>query len=213
MTKVHAPLRRGAARSRAAADLRLFLGRRASRQLSRARPHRPRRRTPADDLVSASAAAASASWRSSSRSRADWIAREQAVERLNVMLAWLERTHLLSRPVPAFPQRPHRRDDCPSAARTTAATSSRPPYLFQGLLCARQYLRRDTPAENASARSHPWLWRDVEWSWHTRERPQGADLALEPQQRLEPRRRHARLERMPDRLCSRRRLADLFHRR
>ena len=40
-------------------------------------------------------------------------------------------------------------------------------FLFEGLLCARQYFTRDTPDE-ANVRSKiRWLWEGVEWSWFT----------------------------------------------
>src|SRR3546814_16097580 len=39
--------------------------------------------------------------------------------------------------------------------------------LFQGLLCARQYFDRDTPAEIAARNVITWLWHDVEWDWST----------------------------------------------
>src|SRR3546814_19119696 len=39
--------------------------------------------------------------------------------------------------------------------------------LFHGLLCARQYFDRDTPAEIAARNVITWLWHDVEWAWYT----------------------------------------------
>jgi len=43
-------------------------------------------------------------------------------------------------------------------------------YLFQGLLCARQYFSRDDPKENELRRRINWLWNEVEWDWFTRDR-------------------------------------------
>ena len=40
--------------------------------------------------------------------------------------------------------------------------------LFQGLLTVREYFSRENPDETAFAR-HRALWRDVEWSWYTRD--------------------------------------------
>lgn len=41
-------------------------------------------------------------------------------------------------------------------------------YMFQGLLCARQYFDRDDRVER-SIRDHiTWMWDQAEWSWHTR---------------------------------------------
>jgi hypothetical protein len=43
-------------------------------------------------------------------------------------------------------------------------------YLFQGLLCARQYFNRDSPKENQLRTRINWLWNEVEWDWFTRDR-------------------------------------------
>jgi hypothetical protein len=36
-----------------------------------------------------------------------------------------------------------------------------------GLLCAREYFKRDTPSENAARSLINILWREVEWDWYT----------------------------------------------
>jgi hypothetical protein len=41
-------------------------------------------------------------------------------------------------------------------------------FLFQGLLCARQYFNGNNAAEQELRNRITWLWNDVEWSWHTR---------------------------------------------
>ena len=41
-------------------------------------------------------------------------------------------------------------------------------YLFQGLLCARQYFNQDTPRENQLRNRITWLWNEIEWDWFTR---------------------------------------------
>lgn len=40
-------------------------------------------------------------------------------------------------------------------------------YLFQGLLCARQYFNQDNPVENEFRNKFNWLWTGIEWNWHT----------------------------------------------
>jgi hypothetical protein len=40
-------------------------------------------------------------------------------------------------------------------------------YLFEGLLCARQYFNGGTPAENDLRNKIGWLWEEVEWNWFT----------------------------------------------
>jgi hypothetical protein len=41
-------------------------------------------------------------------------------------------------------------------------------YLFQGLLCARQYFTGNTPVESDLRNRIGWLWNDVEWDWFTK---------------------------------------------
>jgi hypothetical protein len=42
-------------------------------------------------------------------------------------------------------------------------------YLFQGLLCARQYFTGDNRAERELRNRIGWLWNEVEWDWFTKE--------------------------------------------
>jgi hypothetical protein len=40
-------------------------------------------------------------------------------------------------------------------------------YLFQGLLCARQYFNADNNIERELRNRINWLWNDIEWNWFT----------------------------------------------
>ncbi|MHA4844649.1 glucoamylase family protein [Flavitalea antarctica] len=40
-------------------------------------------------------------------------------------------------------------------------------YLFQGLLCAREYYNQENPVESELRRRIGWLWNEVEWNWFT----------------------------------------------
>jgi hypothetical protein len=40
-------------------------------------------------------------------------------------------------------------------------------YLFQGLLCARQYFNRNNPVENEFRQKLQWMWSGIEWNWYT----------------------------------------------
>lgn len=40
-------------------------------------------------------------------------------------------------------------------------------YLFQGLLCARQYFNRDNQAEKDLRNRIGWMWNGIEWNWYT----------------------------------------------
>jgi hypothetical protein len=42
-------------------------------------------------------------------------------------------------------------------------------FLFQGLLCVRQYFNRDDKTERELRNRINWLWNDIEWNWHTRD--------------------------------------------
>ncbi len=41
-------------------------------------------------------------------------------------------------------------------------------YLFQGLLCARQYFTGSSSAERELRNRIGWLWNDIEWNWFTK---------------------------------------------
>jgi hypothetical protein len=41
-------------------------------------------------------------------------------------------------------------------------------YLFQGLLCARQYFTGNNNTENELRNRISWLWNDIEWNWFTK---------------------------------------------
>src|SRR5204863_9344452 len=42
-------------------------------------------------------------------------------------------------------------------------------YLFQGLLCARQYFTANNSIEREIQNRINWLWNDIEWNWFTRD--------------------------------------------
>lgn len=41
-------------------------------------------------------------------------------------------------------------------------------YLFQGLLCARQYFNSDNAIEKELRNRISWMWPEIEWNWFTR---------------------------------------------
>jgi hypothetical protein len=41
-------------------------------------------------------------------------------------------------------------------------------YLFQGLLCVRQYFNQDNNIESSLRNRINWLWNDIEWNWFTK---------------------------------------------
>jgi hypothetical protein len=42
-------------------------------------------------------------------------------------------------------------------------------YLFEGLLCVRQYFNQDNRVETELRNRIGWLWNDIEWNWFTRD--------------------------------------------
>ncbi len=41
-------------------------------------------------------------------------------------------------------------------------------YLFEGLLCARQYFNKEAATERDLRNRINWLWNDIEWNWFTK---------------------------------------------
>ena len=96
-----------------------------------------------------------------------WIGRDEALERLGLMLGFLERAPCYHGLFPHYMNgrtgaaiRFGRKDDGSDIVESS--------FLFQGLLCARQYFNADTPAEKSLRDRITWLWHDAEWNWHTR---------------------------------------------
>lgn len=42
-------------------------------------------------------------------------------------------------------------------------------YLFQGLICAKQYFTANTPKEQRIRDVISWMWGEMEWDWYTRD--------------------------------------------
>jgi hypothetical protein len=97
-----------------------------------------------------------------------WISREQGLERLTAMITWLSRITCYHGLLPHFlngrtgaTMSFGRKDDGSDLVESA--------YLFQGLLCARQYFDRNTAAEKSLRGMVEWLWREAEWNWHARD--------------------------------------------
>jgi hypothetical protein len=97
-----------------------------------------------------------------------WITRDDAVDRLTLMLGFLERAPCYHGLFPHFmdgrtgtPIRFGRKDDGSDLVESS--------FLFQGLLCARQYFNAGTVAEKSIRDRITWLWQDAEWNWHARD--------------------------------------------
>lgn len=95
-----------------------------------------------------------------------WVSRDAALERLQRMMTLLLRARCYHGTLPHFLDGRtgdtiafSRKDDGGDLVETA--------LLVQGLLCARQYFRRDTAAERAVRYMITQFWEEVEWSWFT----------------------------------------------
>jgi hypothetical protein len=96
----------------------------------------------------------------------DWVTREAALERLRCMLDLLMKARCYHGAFPHF-MNGRTGDTIPFWRKDDAADLVETAFLFMGLLCARQYFNRDTPAEAAARSLINILWNDVEWNWFT----------------------------------------------
>jgi hypothetical protein len=94
-----------------------------------------------------------------------FITRQQGLERLERIVGWLERADRFHGMFPHWwhgetgrvkPFSPH--DDGGDLVESA--------FLFQGLLCVRQYFRDGTVQEKALAERIDVLWRAAEWDWY-----------------------------------------------
>jgi len=96
-----------------------------------------------------------------------WITRDSAVVRLLKMVNFLLHANSYHGIFPHFMNGAtgvtipfSRKDDGADIVETS--------YLFEGLLCARQYFNLDNQNENELRNRINWLWEGAEWNWHTR---------------------------------------------
>lgn len=95
-----------------------------------------------------------------------WLGRGEALDRILVMLRFLEYADHYHGVFPHFLHggtgraiRFSRKDDGADLVETA--------FLIMGLFCARQYFDREEPAERELRGRVASLWHDIEWSWHT----------------------------------------------
>jgi hypothetical protein len=97
-----------------------------------------------------------------------WITREEAVERLNKIVHFLWKADSYHGIFPHWMNGATGKT-IPFSRKDDGADIVETAYLFQGLLCARQYFNGDN-REERSIRDHiEWMWDQAEWSWHTRD--------------------------------------------
>jgi hypothetical protein len=97
-----------------------------------------------------------------------WITHEQAVDRMLKILVFLSRADSFHG---AFPHWLNGETEkvIPFGRKDDGADIVETSYLFQGLLCARQYFNADNQKEDQIRGIINNLWSEMEWSWFTRE--------------------------------------------
>jgi hypothetical protein len=95
-----------------------------------------------------------------------WVSRAAALERLARMLECLARARCYHGAFPHFMDGGTGKG-IPFGRKDDGADIVETSLLMMGLLAAREYFDRDTPAEAAARSRISNLWNDVEWNWFT----------------------------------------------
>ncbi|MCB2409735.1 glucoamylase family protein [Hymenobacter lucidus] len=94
-----------------------------------------------------------------------WITREQAAARIYKIVRFLEKSDSFHGVYPHWLNgatgkviRFSQKDDGGDLVETS--------FLFEGLICARQYFTQENQAERDLRNHILWMWEGVEWNWH-----------------------------------------------
>lgn len=96
-----------------------------------------------------------------------WIAREQATERLLKMVNFLLKADHYHGIFPHWWNGATGKT-IPFSRRDDGGDIVESSYLFQGLLCARQYFNGSNKKENELRNKITWIWNEAEWDWYTK---------------------------------------------
>lgn len=96
-----------------------------------------------------------------------WLARDEVAAHLLKMVKFLSKSDSYHG---VFPHWLHGATGktIPFSRKDDGADLVESAYLFQGLLCARQYFDKQSPTEQELRGRINWLWNDVEWDWFTK---------------------------------------------
>jgi hypothetical protein len=95
-----------------------------------------------------------------------WISRDSAVARLLKMINFLRKADSYHGIFPHWMDGETGKT-IPFSRKDDGADLVETAYLFQGLLCARQYFTANTPKENELRNKINWTWGEAEWNWFT----------------------------------------------
>lgn len=97
-----------------------------------------------------------------------WITHEQAVGKMNKIVDFLYKAESFHGAFPHW-MNGETGKAVPFSRKDDGADIVETAYLFQGLLCARQYFNAETSHEKHIRDVINWLWNEVEWDWFTRD--------------------------------------------
>jgi len=97
-----------------------------------------------------------------------WITHEQAVDRMVKMVNFLFKANSFHG---AFPHWMNGETGkvIPFGRKDDGGDIVESAYLFQGLICAKQYFTANTPKERRIRDVISWMWGEMEWDWYTRD--------------------------------------------
>jgi hypothetical protein len=95
-----------------------------------------------------------------------WIPRDSVAHRLLKMVKFLEKANSYHGVFPHWMDGATGRT-IPFGRKDDGADLVETSFLFQGLLCVRQYFNRSSETELRNRIN--WLWNDIEWNWFTRD--------------------------------------------
>lgn len=95
-----------------------------------------------------------------------WITRVQAVDRMLKMVRFLSKADSYHGIFPHW-LNGETGKTIPFSRKDDGADIVESSYLFEGLLCARQYFSASTATETELRNRINWLWGEAEWNWHT----------------------------------------------
>ncbi len=96
-----------------------------------------------------------------------WVPRDSAAARLLKMVKFLSKADSYHGVFPHWMNGATGKT-IPFSRKDDGADLVETSYLFEGLLCARQYFTGNSPLEHELHNRITWLWNEVEWNWHTR---------------------------------------------
>lgn len=97
-----------------------------------------------------------------------WVTHDQAVRRMNKIVDFLYKADSFHGAFPHWMNGETGRM-VPFSRKDNGADIVETAYLFQGLLCARQYFTAENSQEQHIRDVIGWLWNEMEWDWFTRE--------------------------------------------